>query len=93
VVYAAEPLAWDVFLGLALLFAAPVFDAGGPHRTVRRSLWVGGALCLAGTVGPAVGHMRLQLLGVLGYAVVLPVIASLLARLFVREGAALDGAA
>jgi hypothetical protein len=87
--YAAELLAWDVFLGLALLFAAPVFDGDGPERAVRRGLLASGALCLAGTVGPVVGDMRLQLVGVLGYAVLLPVVSFLLARLFAR-GRAVD---
>jgi hypothetical protein len=50
--YAAELLAWDVFLGIALMFAAPTFTGGGLERTVRRSLLACGALCLAGTVGP-----------------------------------------
>jgi hypothetical protein len=39
-------------------------------------------LCLLGTVGPVAGDMRLQLVGVAGYAVVLPVAAFLLARVF-----------
>jgi hypothetical protein len=82
--YAAELLAWDVFLGLALVFAAPVFAGGGLERAVRRGLLVCGALCLAGTIGPAVGNMRLQLVGVVGYAGVLPVVAFLLARLFAQ---------
>ena len=59
--YALELLAWNLFLGLALLFAAPVFDGGGPERGVRRGLSITGALCVAGIVGPAVGNMRLQL--------------------------------
>jgi hypothetical protein len=83
-VYAAELLAWDVFLGLALVFAAGVFDGGGPERAARRGLLACGVLCLAGAVGPAVGNMRLQLVGVLGYAVVLPIVALLLARAFTR---------
>jgi hypothetical protein len=92
-VYAIELLAWDVFLGLALVFAAPVFDGRGPERSVRRGLFACGALCLAGIVGPAVGNMRLQMVGVLGYAVVLPVVAFLLLRLFARERSAIEGAA
>jgi hypothetical protein len=83
-IYAAELLAWDVFLGLALLFAAPVFDRE-KERAVRLGLWLCGVLCLAGTIGPAVGNMRLQLIGVLGYAAVLPFVSFLLARLFARE--------
>ena len=84
-VYAAELLAWDFFLGFALLFAAPTFDANGPERAVRRVLLACGVLCLAGIVGPAVGSMRLQMIGILGYALLLPIVAYLLLRLFARE--------
>ncbi|HEX6252442.1 MAG TPA: hypothetical protein VFZ56_13545 [Gemmatimonadaceae bacterium] len=83
--YAAELLAWDLFLGLALLFAAHVFDTSAPERGVRRGLLIGGALCVAGIIGPVAGNMRLQLVGVLGYAIVLPVTCLLLARLFRQE--------
>jgi hypothetical protein len=79
--YAAELLAWDWFLGLALLFAAPVFGNSGRERAVRIGFLICGALCMAGTVGPAVGNMRLQLVGVFGYALVLPVVCFLLARI------------
>jgi hypothetical protein len=81
-VYALELLAWNLFLGLALLFAAPIFDGGGPERGVRRGLLISGVLCVAGIVGPVIGNMRLQLVGVLGYAGVLPVVCFMLARLF-----------
>ena len=80
--YAVELLAWNLFLGLALLFAAPVFGGSGLERRVRRGLLISGALCVTGIVGPAVGSMRLQLVGVLGYAVGLPVVCFMLARLF-----------
>jgi hypothetical protein len=75
-------LAWNLFLGLALLFAAPVFDGRGPERGVRRGLLTSGILCVAGTVGPVIGNMRLQQIGLLGYAAVLPVVCFMLARLF-----------
>ena len=80
--YAVELLAWNLFLGLALLFAAPVFDSVGAESGVRRGLLISGVLCVAGIIGPAIGNMRLQLVGVLGYAVVLPVVCFMLARLF-----------
>ena len=80
--YAVELLAWNLFLGLALLFAAPVFDGGGAARRVRGGLFISGVLCVAGIIGPIVGNMRLQLVGVLGYAAVLPVVCFMLARLF-----------
>ena len=79
-------LAWNLFLGLALLFAAQVFDDGGPERGVRRGLVISG-LCVAGIVGPAVGNIRLQLVSVLGYAVALPVVCFMLARLFRNDRA------
>ena len=82
--YAAELLAWDGFLGLALLAAAPVFTGGGAERRLRRALWLCGGLTLLGTVGPVVGDMRLQRIGILGYAVVLPVVFVLLARRFAQ---------
>ena len=80
--YAVELLAWNLFLGRALLFAAPVFEGGGLERRVGLGLFTAGALCVAGTVGPAVGNMRLQLIGVLGYAGLLPVVCFALARVF-----------
>lgn len=83
--YAAELLAWDVLLGVALLFAAAALGGGGAERAARRGSRICGALCLAGTVGPLVGNMKLQLIGVFGYAVVLPVAAVLLARMFACE--------
>ena len=83
-IYAAELRAWDLFLGLTLVFAAPVFTGGGPERPVRRGLLACGILCLVGTIGPLFGSMHLQLAGVLGYAGVLPVVSFFLARLFAR---------
>lgn len=86
--YAVELLAWDVFLGLALLLAAPTFTGAGRERAARLGLAACGALCLAGAVGPLVGDMRLQRVGVFGYAVVLPVVALVLARLFAADARA-----
>lgn len=87
--YAVELLAWDVFLGLALICAATAFPGGGLHASARRGLWITGALCLAGTVGPVVGDMALQRIGIAGYGLGLPVCCILLARVF-REAAARD---
>lgn len=53
--YALELLAWDLSLGLSLLFAARVFEGGGLERGVRRGLSIGGTLCLAGVLGPQWG--------------------------------------
>ncbi|HEY0997854.1 MAG TPA: hypothetical protein VGD77_17825 [Gemmatimonadaceae bacterium] len=80
--YAAELLAWDWFLGLALLFAAPVFAGeSSAERRVRRGFRVAGTLCLVGTIGPLLGAMALQRVGIAGYALVLPVAFAWLAEL------------
>jgi hypothetical protein len=81
-IYAVELLAWDVFLGLSLLFAAPVFRGAGLNRNIRTGLIVTGVLCLTGTLGPATGDMRLQFIAVLGYGVFLPVVCLMIARYF-----------
>lgn len=75
-------LAWDFFLGLSMVFAAPVFKGNGPEKRVRISMIVCGTFCLAGTLGPALGRMHIQYLGIVGYAFVLPVASILLAMLF-----------
>jgi hypothetical protein len=91
--YALELLAWDIFLGLALIFAAPVFQGGGLRRAVRLTMASAGYLSLAGTVGPAIGDLRWQRVGILGYGAVLPVAALLLAILFRRESVATNRSA
>ena len=80
--YALELLAWDVFLGLSLVFAASSFGSSGRERRVSRGFLLCGILCLVGVAGPAVGSMRLQLIGVLGYGIVLPFVCLLLSTLF-----------
>ena len=89
--YAAELLAWDVFLGFALLAGAASLAITGVERTVSRLAAACGGLCVIGIVGPIVGSMRLQLIGVFGYAVLLPILALRLMRTFgkgpVRTGA------
>lgn len=83
--YAVELLAWDVFLGLALLFAASVFNGNGRRAAIRWMLSITGALCLGGAVGPLLNNMVVQRIGILGYGVLLPITCVLLA-LFFRDG-------
>ncbi len=82
--YAVELLAWDVFLGLSLLFAALTFRGGGLRRAISISMLITGSLCLVGTLGPATGEMRLQFIALVGYGIGLPVTSYLLARYFWR---------
>ncbi|HEY4954038.1 MAG TPA: hypothetical protein VII02_04055 [Gemmatimonadaceae bacterium] len=89
--YAIELLAWDVFLGLSLLFGALTFRGGGLRRAIRISSIATGTLCLLGTLGPATGEMRLQFIAVVGYGIGLPVTCLLLARIFRRAPVGSDG--
>lgn len=80
--YAVELLAWDVFLGLSLLSAAFVFVGPGLQSAARWALLAAGALSLLGAIGPIVGDMTLQRIGILGYGVGLPIAALVLSRFF-----------
>jgi hypothetical protein len=84
--YAVELLAWDIFLGLSLLCAALVFVGSGIRAVTRWSLVVAGVLSLLGAVGPIVGDMTLQRIGILGYGVGLPIAALVLSRCFHQSG-------
>jgi hypothetical protein len=79
--YAVDVVAWDLMLGLSLLFAAFVFT-GRRHRGIRWGLLASAALCLVGLVGPATGVMAWRGLGILGYVVVFPVTCIALGRAF-----------
>ncbi|PEQ14647.1 hypothetical protein B2G71_03565 [Novosphingobium sp. PC22D] len=84
-VYVLDVLAWDLFFALAMLFAAFTFEGGGPPRAIRSGMIASGLLSLAGLAGVARGDMDLRNVGILGYAIVFPVVALLLAILFARE--------
>lgn len=83
--YAVELLAWDVFLGLSLIFAASAFRGDRLRDIVRRLMHVSGTMCICGVVGPATGHMRFQFIAVVGYGLVFPTVCLFLARWFQRE--------
>jgi hypothetical protein len=82
VVFALDIASWDFFLGFALLLAASVFTGPGLPDLVRRGLQLSGALSLFGLVGAASGTMGVRDIGIVGYAVVLPVVLMVMARLF-----------
>jgi uncharacterized membrane protein len=88
VLFSIDLLAWDVFQGLALLLAAPIFRGDRLHDLVRRSMTLSGALCLTGVVGPSTGLMQLQVLAIAGYAFGFPFVGSLLVILFGRSAVA-----
>ncbi len=84
--FSLDLLAWDIFQGLGLLFAAPVFRGGGLSKAVRLSMIISGSLCIVGVAGPASGDLRFQVPAIVGYAGGLTVVCALLAVLFARSG-------
>ena len=80
-------LAWSLFLGLALLFAAPVFAGGKLETSIRAALVLSGTLCAAGVLGPLLGDLRFYLTAPPGFTLGLPVACVLLAKLFARPAA------
>lgn len=79
--YGVDIAAWDIFFALALLFAAPVFHASG-HAAVRNGMLIAAALSVAGMVGPAVNHIALRQIGIVGYAIVWPIVCLPLSKAF-----------
>lgn len=79
--FSVEYLAWDVLVGLTMLMVAGSLGRESA-RGARTVLATGGVCCLAGVSGPATGQMMLQNIAVFGYAILLPLAAYLMARLF-----------
>ena len=77
-------LAWELLLGLALLFAAPAFGGDRLQKAIRVTAFAAGALCLFGVIGPLSGDLRFELPAIFGRAFVLPALCFLLAGLFAR---------
>jgi hypothetical protein len=80
--YAIDIAAWDVFFGLALLFAVPAFAHRGDAKLVRRGFMLSGSLCLIGLVGPFANVIALRTIGIVGYTVVFGLTCLPLSRTF-----------
>jgi len=80
--FALEYFAWDVLVGFTLVSMSFAVAGRPGAETARRAMLIGGVLCLVGVAGPLSGRMSLQNIGVLGYAVVLPIASALTARMF-----------
>ncbi len=79
--YLLDILAWDGLFAIAVLLMAPAFRG---DVTIYRLLLGSGALALLGLLGPLSGVMALRMIGVVGYAIVFPIAAALIARWFSR---------
>ena len=93
VVYALDILAWDWFFALAMLLAAPVFKVGRLEKTVRVLMLVSGLLSLAGLLGVPLADMQVRNIGIIGYAVVAPIVFLLVGIVFGRTQPATGPAA
>jgi hypothetical protein len=84
ITYTLDVLAWDVFFALAALSVAPVFSGGSLAKSIRVLMIASGALSLGGLSGVFLNNSSFRSIGIVGYAVVFPVAALLLAVLFSR---------
>jgi hypothetical protein len=66
-VFALDLLAWDLFFGFSMLFAAQVFEGGRLETSIRRVMSLSGALCVLGILGPTLGKLRFQAVAIVGY--------------------------
>lgn len=82
--YALDILAWDLFFALSMFCAAPLFRGTFLKGAIRATLLLSGTLALAGLAGPLTGNMQLRNIGILGYALVFPIAAALMALHFGR---------
>jgi hypothetical protein len=83
--YAIDIVAWDVFFGLALLFAVPAFADRADAIWVRRGLILSGSMCLIGLVGPFANMLGLRTIGIVGYTIVFGLTCLPLSRTFGAE--------
>jgi hypothetical protein len=85
VAYTLDILAWDWFFALSMLCAAPVFKANRLEIMVRNLMIISGVLSFAGLIGVPLANMQVRNIGIIGYAVVAPVVFLLLGIVFVRN--------
>jgi hypothetical protein len=81
-VYALDILAWDVFFALGALFLGGAVTGCGRAAFARKLLYLSAALALIGLIGLPLADMQLRNIGILGYAVVFPAAAWMLANGF-----------
>lgn len=80
--YALDILAWDWFFALAMLFAAFVFKTGRLEKRIRTLMLIAGLLSLAGLLGVLLNNMQIRNIGIIGYAVLGPVVFLLIGIVF-----------
>ncbi len=87
VVYALDILAWDLFFPLAALSAAGAVHGVGLAGLARGLLLGSAALAFVGLAGIPMVNMNIRNIGIIGYVVLFPIAAVMLAIVFKREAA------
>ncbi len=87
--YSIELIAWHMFFGLSVLFAAFAFRGNGKETIVRRGLFITGLLCIIGLIGPIVGNLNWRIVGLFGYGILFPIICVYIALVF-KEARVID---
>lgn len=86
-VYAMDILAWDIFFPLAALCAAGAVHGVGLAGHARNLLFGSAALAFVGLVGIPTDNMNIRNIGIIGYVVLFPIAAVMLATVFKRQAA------
>lgn len=80
--YAIELVAWHLFFGLSMFFAAFAFKGVGKEKIVKQGLIITGILCIVGLIGPVIGDLKWRMMGIFGYGILFPIICVYIARVF-----------
>ena len=84
-VYSLDILAWDIFFPISVVLSAFAFEKGELQSAIRGTLFLSGALALAGLAGVPLADMQVRNIGIIGYVGVYPVAAFLIAIHFRRR--------
>jgi hypothetical protein len=84
VAYALDILAWDVLFPIGALLLACGLPGSGLAGRARSLLVASALLAFVGLVGVPLANMQLRNVGIVGYAVLFPIAAAILALVFHR---------
>lgn len=87
VVYALDILAWDIFFPLSALCAAVAIHGKGLAGLARKFLFASAALAFIGLLGIPLVNMNIRNIGIIGYVLLFPIAAVMLAIVLRREAA------
>ena len=80
--FAIELVAWHLFFGLSLFFAAFAFKGVGNEKMVKQGLIITGIFCIVGLIGPVLGDLKWRMIGMFGYGILFPILCVYIASVF-----------